>query len=128
MQACHASYACPLCIVHKDHRGTYESGREGFEALCESMHTKMERKFAVDAKEHLYPFDEKGQCFSSSGGLLLVALPRGSKERTVKGEFGQVHPPLLRFVANNTADIHDRFQAKDIVFDELHMLLRIMDR
>ena len=81
------------------------------------MHKTLERRFSSDqdAARSTYPtFDERGStCLLRR---LLLALPLGSKERVLKGPFGQVLVPLLRF------------QAKDIVFDELHMLLRIMDR
>ena len=72
MQACNAHYACPLCIVHKDHRGAYAARREDFEELCQSMHTGsgMKRKFCHDSRlRQSYPYDEKG---SMPFGLLLT--------------------------------------------------------
>jgi hypothetical protein len=67
------------------------------------------------------PTMKKVRCRSGSSSLL--AVPRDSRSppgeietRVIEGNFGQQFAPLLRFAA------------EDIVFDELHMLLRILDR
>lgn len=115
---CAGSHACTLCIAHKDHYAVTEQDYNVFCTFTKNVAEKLRREFFDPDDPPPDYTTNRGEFVHSMQNWTLAQADDRKGITAVKAAnlFGQSHPPLLDF------------SVADIVYDELHCLLRVMDR
>ena len=130
MKACTANNACALCFVHREHRSEYSANFDDFSKIQDLFNSPefarwfYDSEAALDAATLAHLEGVMKNMLAASIASAATAVQEGKKRKreaeaatsSFAKTLGQGKAPLLLF------------KAADIVFDELHSMLRIMDR
>ena len=118
MKSCTSNNACAICFVHRDHRSEYVESFEQFTVLQQIYNTAPLLRLFFNTKH--VDEDTANYLTNAAEHELATAIgekPAGRKRKKPDwSTLGQGSEPLLHF------------SASDIVYDELHLMLRVMDR
>ena len=118
LQCCIAGNACSVCLAHRELRGEYDADLVDFIRRCDLYNDRLKRTFwdptATPPTPPPYNLPDLRMAYSRE------KWPDAQRQRTPLSAkacaFGQERKPLMDFTA------------EDIVFDELHCLLRVVDK